>query len=232
MTQILKSTWQPIVVATVVIALITIATRLFNLDMLISGFFYSVEHKFPLKNDLLVRFFYRSINVSVAVSILFFIGFAIAAMIKKPVRKHNRLVLALFISIVIGPGLIVNSVFKENFGRPRPSQSIEFGGKHESKAVLEANWGNYGKSFASGHAAVPLAFLVLAFAACRRGKDKLAKRLAFGIVAWYLFVSYARVAAGGHHFTDVAWGGYFSFVCAWLSYILIESRGKTPDIKS
>ncbi|GLO61346.1 phosphatase PAP2 family protein [Vibrio sp. MACH09] len=226
MSQILQSKWQPIIIATIIIAIITIATRLFNLDIAITSFFYHSQDGFTLKNDSLVRFFYRSINISVTVSILFFIGFAIAALFKKSIRKHNRLVLALFISILLGPGLIVNSVFKENFGRPRPSQTVEFGGQYQPKAVLEANWGNEGKSFASGHAAVPLSFLLLAFAAYRRGKLKLAKQLAIGIVSWYLFVSYARVAAGGHHFTDVAWAGYFSFVCAWLSYIFIESRGK------
>lgn len=228
MTQILKSTWQPILIASIIIVLITIATRMFNLDILISGYFYEQGVGFPEKNDLLVRFFYRSINVSVTISILFFIGFAVLATIKKPLRKHNRLILALFISILLGPGLIVNSIFKENFGRPRPSQTIEFGGKHQPKEILEANWGNYGKSFPSGHAAVPLSFLLLAFAALRRGKLKLAKQLTVGIVAWYLFVCYARVAAGGHHFSDVAWAGYIAFVCAWLSYILIERRGKLP----
>lgn len=226
MSKLMDSRWQPIIIATIVIAIITLATRLFNLDILISGWFYQPGEGFPLKNDLLVRFFYRSINVSVVVSILFFLGFAVAAVIKKPLRKHNRLVIALFISILLGPGLIVNSIFKENFGRPRPSQTVEFGGKHQPQAVLEANWGNYGKSFPSGHAAIPLSFLLLAFAAYRRKKFRLAKQLAAGIVGWYLFVSYARVAAGGHHFSDVAWAGYFSFVCAWFSYKLIESRSK------
>lgn len=222
MSYYLKHRWQPIIIATIVIAIITIVTRLFNLDLLISGLFYVPNEGFPLKDNLFVRFFYRSVNVSVILSILFVLGFAVIALIKKPLRKHNLWVAAFVISMVVGPGLIVNTLFKENFGRPRPVQSIDFGGKYQHKAVLEANWGNDGKSFPSGHAAVPLSFLVFAFFAGRRGKVKLAKRLTVGIVAWYLFVCYARVAAGGHHFTDVAWGGYFSFVCAWLSYIGFE----------
>lgn len=213
-------------IATGVIALITVATRLLNLDLMVSGWFYSVEEGFFLRGALLEQLFYNSIPWAVTASLLFFIGFAIASLLFKKGRQHNRLVLALFIALVVGPGLIVNSVFKDNWGRPRPVQSEEFGGKHPHRAVLEYNWGNYGKSFPSGHAAVPLAFLVLAFAAHKRGKLKLAKRLAIGIVAWYLATSVARIVAGGHHFSDVAWAGYFAYLSAWLCYRYIYLPGE------
>lgn len=213
-----------VLIATLVILLLSIVIKIFDLDMLVSHYFYQVGVGFPHKTDLFVRFFYQSIPVAVTTSLLFFIAYPLIAYKKKSVRKYNYLVLALFISMLVGPGLIVNSIFKDNFGRPRPSQSIEFGGKHQARELLEANWGNYGKSFPSGHAAVPLSFLVLAFAAARRKKIVIAKRLAIGIFAWYLAVSYARIAAGGHHFSDVIWAGYFSFICAWLSYLYIERR--------
>ncbi|MCW8994826.1 MAG: phosphatase PAP2 family protein [Psychromonas sp.] len=230
MTLFLQNKWKPVIIATFIIAVITIATRLFNLDLLISNIFYVPGESFPLKNNPLIRFFYFSINVSVTLSIIFVIAFTIAASIKKTLRKYKMWVVALFISMVVGPGLIVNSLFKDHFGRPRPSQSIEFGGTLGSKAILEANWGNHGKSFASGHAAVPLSFLVLAFLAGRRGKVKLAKQLTVGLGAWYLLVCCARIAAGGHYFSDVAWAGYVSFVCAWLSYLLSNRFWKNPDI--
>ncbi len=218
--------WPPILLATAVIALITVATRLFNLDLIISGWFYTEGVGFPLKNNLLVELFYRSVPFMVTISLLFFILYAALALIKKIDTKYHRLVLALFISMLVGPGLIVNSVFKDHFGRPRPSQSIEFGGTHQHQPVLEANWGNYGKSFPSGHAAVPISFLVLAFSAKRQGKIRLARQLTAGLLFWYLLVSFARIAAGGHHFTDVLWAGYFSFIFAWLSYYLIERPRK------
>lgn len=217
-----KNIWPPLIIATIIIFLISIATRLFNIDLLMSHFFYTENVGFTHEEDFIVRLFYRSVPVAVTFSLVLFIGFSILAFINKPLRKHNRLVLALFISILVGPGLIVNSLFKEHFGRPRPSQTIEFGGQYEHKMVLEANWNNYGKSFPSGHASVPFSFLVLVFAAYRRGRLKLAKQLALGIVVWFLAASYSRIAAGGHHFTDVCWAGYFSFICAWLSYRFIE----------
>ncbi len=215
----------PILIASVVIVLITLATRLWNLDLIVSGAFYQAGEGFPLKDSLIVSFFYNSISWAVTTSVLLFLAYPLIYWQVQRSRKYRRIVLALFIALAVGPGVIVNSIFKDHFGRPRPVQTIEFGGKYEHKAVLEANWGNPGKSFPSGHASVPLAYLLLVFAAYRRNRKVLARNLAIGIVFWYLAVSYARIAAGGHHFSDVAWGGYIAFVSAWLSYIYIEKRG-------
>lgn len=221
----IKHRFFPIVAATAVVLFFTIAAWSDNLDILISGSFYQPGIGFPLKDTLLVSFFYNSIGWVVTASVLFFLAYPLIYWRVERSRKYWRIVLALFIALAVGPGVIVNSIFKDHFGRPRPVQTIEFGGQYEHKAALEANWGNPGKSFPSGHASVPLAYLLLAFAAYRRNRKVLARNLAIGIVFWYLAVSYARIAAGGHHFTDVAWGGYIAFVSAWLSYIYIEKRG-------
>lgn len=227
MNNMLQGKYAPVGVATIVILLLSAAIRLLNLDLLVSGLFYDAAgNTFPLKNNLLTVFFYNTIPWAVTGSLLFFLAYPFVAYFKRPVRKYNRLVLALFLSLLIGPGLIVNSIFKDNFGRPRPSQSIEFGGTEPHRAVLEANWGNKGPSFPSGHAATPLAFLVLALAARRRGYKTLATNLTYALVFWYVAVSLARIVAGGHHLSDVVWGGYFSFVCAWLSYQWIYNRTK------
>lgn len=219
-----KTKWLPIIIASIVILIITIATRTLDLDILISKAFYVSGQGFPLKQNLIVRFFYASVPVVIALSIIFFVGFAIAAFKNKNIRRHNRIVIALFVSIVIGPGIIVNTVFKDNFGRPRPHQTIEFGGKYESKQILEPNWGNRGSSFPSGHAAVPISFLLVSFALYRRGKLTLAKQIAAALIVWYVAVSFSRVAAGRHHFSDVSWAAYFSFITAWLSYVYIERQ--------
>jgi membrane-associated phospholipid phosphatase len=227
MSNLLQRKYLPVGIATIAILVVTVAIRLLDLDLLVSGYFYdAASNSFPLKEHPLTVFFYDTIPWAITGSLLFFIAYPFVAYFKKPLRKHNRLVLALFLSLLIGPGLIVNSIFKENFGRPRPTQSIDFGGAEQHRAVLEANWGNKGPSFPSGHAATPLAFLVLALAARRRGYKPLASRLTYALVFWYVAVSLARIVAGGHHLSDVAWGGYFSFVCAWLSYQWIYNRGK------
>jgi membrane-associated PAP2 superfamily phosphatase len=214
----------PIVIATVIIALITLSARIWNLDLIISGAFYNQETGFSGKSSVVVKFFYDTISWAVTTTLVFCLAYPVLYWRLPMVRQYWRTVLALFLCLSIGPGIIVNSIFKDNFGRPRPIQTQEFGGEYQHREVLEANWGNKGKSFPSGHASVPLAFLVLAFSAHRRKRVVLAQSMTIGITIWYVAVSYARIAAGGHHFTDVSWAGYIAFICAWLSYLYIEKK--------
>lgn len=42
--------------------------------------------------------------------------------------RQRRAAIFLLISLALGPGLLVNTVFKDHWGRARPSQIVEFGG--------------------------------------------------------------------------------------------------------
>jgi membrane-associated PAP2 superfamily phosphatase len=211
-------------IATIAIIAISICVRLFDLDIQIAHLFYDPEKGFFLEGTLLERIVKKSIDIAVIISLVFYLGYFMSATFFKKGRKQSRLAITLFLSLVIGPGLIVNDIFKENWGRPRPYRTLEFGGIHEPKQLLEYNWGNYGDSFPSGHAAFPLAFLVLAFAARDRNNRRLAVRLATGIGLWYIAVAVARVVAGKHHFSDVLWAGYISYMVAWFAHQLILKR--------
>ncbi|HBH49073.1 MAG TPA: PAP2 family protein, partial [Bacteroidales bacterium] len=43
----------------------------------------------------------------------------------------RRWALMMILTIVLGPGLLVNATFKDNWGRPRPNEIVEFGGKEK-----------------------------------------------------------------------------------------------------
>jgi lipid A 4'-phosphatase len=63
----------------------------------------------------------------------------------------------LLLSVVIGPGLLVNTVFKDHWGRPRPRDVVEFGGPlHYRPAPLPGGEG--GASFPCGHCSVGFLF--------------------------------------------------------------------------
>ncbi|THB81327.1 MAG: phosphatase PAP2 family protein [Desulfobacteraceae bacterium] len=226
MDNVFKRGGGPILKSTVFIVLITVIAVLFDLDYWIAKAFYVPGKGFPLEDAFLVRCIYESITVTAVLCCLFFIRFAYMAIKEMEAPKHSRLVMALFVSMLLGPLLIVNIVFKDHLGRPRPVHNIMFGGLYEPWSLVDARWGAFGNAFPSGHAAVPVSFLLLVFAAHRRGKRLLAAGLAAAILVWYLAVCYARIAAGRHFFTDVLWSAYFAFVCAWLSYLVIERRGK------
>jgi lipid A 4'-phosphatase len=70
----------------------------------------------------------------------------------------------LVIAGITGPGLIVNYIFKENFGRARPAQTTNFNGsKNFSPALYISNQCYHNCSFSSGHAAMAYYFTALAY---------------------------------------------------------------------
>ncbi|MFP5393977.1 MAG: PAP2 family protein, partial [Gammaproteobacteria bacterium] len=42
-------------------------------------------------------------------------------------RRHRRALAYLLATLVLGPGLIVNTVLKDHWGRPRPVHLVQFG---------------------------------------------------------------------------------------------------------
>ncbi|MBY0431541.1 MAG: phosphatase PAP2 family protein, partial [Rhodospirillales bacterium] len=107
-------------------------------------------------------------------------------------------------SLLIGPGLIVNVLLKDHWGRARPSQIVDFGGGARfSPALWLSDQCTDNCSFASGHGA--LGFWVLCFALLAPPRWRgwaVAAALAFGTA-----MSVTRIAQGGHFLSDVAFSG-------------------------
>jgi membrane-associated PAP2 superfamily phosphatase len=105
--------------------------------------------------------------------------------------------------LVVGPGLIVNYVLKPYFGRPRPSELVEFGGSLPYAPLGRVHDAQRGYSFPSGHAAMGFYLLTPAFLRYRRRGPRVAwiaaGLLSGGIVGW------TRIAIGAHFFGDVLW---------------------------
>lgn len=118
-------------------------------------------------------------------------------------RKHSVFILLL---LIIGPGLVVNVWLKDNHGRARPREVIEFGGKNEFKQFWEG--GNTGKnsSFPSGHASIAFSLFVPWFILRDRHKI-LARNILIAGATWGTVVGFVRIAQGGHFFSDVVWAG-------------------------
>lgn len=121
---------------------------------------------------------------------------------------------AMYIAMVIalGPGLVINVVFKENWGRPRPVHIGEFGGKYAYIPPLQKSDSGE-KSFPCGHCTVGYMFFALYFLSRKRKKLYLSLALTLA-----LMIAVARMTAGGHFISDVLWSGYLVFLVAWLLY--------------
>lgn len=129
-------------------------------------------------------------------------------------RLYAAYVLLVF---VVGPGLLVNTLFKDNWGRPRPVQVEELGGQdaYVPPGYFVAN--GDGRSFPSGHSSVGFAFIAFWFL-WRRDKPLWAKRALWGTLGLGVAVGLTRMAAGGHFLSDVIWSAWVVLFAAWLLY--------------
>ncbi len=154
---------------------------------------------------------------------------AIAVMIYFAVKRHHRLLSTTIVtlSLILGPALIVNSVFKEHWDRARPRTVEVFGGTQKfTPAWVVSDQCKRNCSFTSGHAAAGFAFIVGHFVA----KTRL--WLLLGLFSG-LSIGLARVAVGAHFLSDVLFSGVAVYlVTALMASILVNiASASTRRIK-
>jgi lipid A 4'-phosphatase len=107
---------------------------------------------------------------------------------------------------VIGPGILVNWVFKPCWSRPRPHAVKCFGGPRDFVPVLKFGDGEEDSSFPSGHAATGF-FLMAPALVCYRRRPWLALAFLLLGLSWGTLIGLARIVAGAHFPSDVLWSG-------------------------
>lgn len=139
---------------------------------------------------------------------------------KRTWRPHWRVALYLVLAMAIGPGLVVNDVFKKNWGRPRPKDVYEFNGDREFvKVWVKQDRGN-GNSFASGHASTGFFLFAPYFVLRRRHPGWAITFLAAGI-SYGALMGLTRMIQGAHFLSDVVWAfGFVYLTCAACAYLL------------
>ena len=124
--------------------------------------------------------------------------------------------------LVLGPGLLVNTVLKDNWGRPRPLHLTQFGGTaHFTPMLLPSKQCKRNCSFVSGHAAAGF-YPMAGFWLTRR------RRWLVGGIAFGSLVGFARMAMGAHFLSDVLFAGIcVYFTCRLLAYVF--RLGNKPE---
>lgn len=137
---------------------------------------------------------------------------------KRKLLVSGRATVFLLATLALGPGLLVNVVLKEHWGRPRPIDVTQFGGSQR----FVAWWDPRGDcaancSFVSGDVAG--AFWTIAPAALAPPQWRVA---AYGAaLALGTGMAAIRVMAGGHFLSDAIFAGIFTFLIIWVAYALI-----------
>lgn len=98
------------------------------------------------------KFLYRATSVPALIVV---IGAAVIYVVSFKVRSlgpYRRVSLYLILLVAIAPGILANLVLKEHWGRPRPREITEFGGRYAFESVLVQDPDSDGRSFPCGHA--------------------------------------------------------------------------------
>jgi len=134
----------------------------------------------------------------------------------------GRKVAYLVLVLTIGAGLIVNLGFKDHFGRARPREIAEFGGTRQfTAAFVVSNQCDKNCSFSSGEGAAGFFCVAVAMALTRRRVFHAAA------IAAGLTVSFARVAAGAHFFSDIVVSFFVMLIVAdALCFYMLRGAGQ------
>lgn len=191
-----------------------------ELDVAFSSLFYDPALGFVYKDLPWVQALYWAFaRLQIPILILLALGL-LWGWIEPRVARQRRVLWFLLLALLLGPGLVVNELLKNHWGRARPAQVTVFGGEATYTPPLQ--WSDQCQkncSMSSGHAALGFYPLALAWVWRRQRRWWVALGLLSGAC-----VGLGRILQGGHFLSDVlvscavVWG-----ICALLARLILPA---------
>lgn len=136
--------------------------------------------------------------------------------------------LFLGICLGVGPGLVANLMFKDQWGRARPKQVVEFGGSRTfTPPILFSKECPRNCSFVSGEASSTY----VPFFAAAVMIPQAAVPLAAAGVAMGLAAGAVRMAQGGHFLSDVIFAGVFMALTVLIVRRIMFGPAIAPNLR-
>lgn len=187
-----------------------------NLDLRLSATFYQngyfIGTRSPFVQTLRAQFWNLSLVMAWlslgSVLAAYILGWKILGV----ARRDWNIILWGFL---LGPGLVVNAIFKTYSGRARPADVLQFGGDDFFTPIGKiANQCLHDCSFVSGEVsgttAACIALWMILSVHAHRLSHEVEGLLRGGIVAIFAFVFWQRVASGGHFVSDALLAALFT----------------------
>jgi lipid A 4'-phosphatase len=150
----------------------------------------------------------------------------LAVVFQKPILHLNRRhLIYLLLALALGPGLLVNVVLKDHWGRARPDQIERFGGTRRfTPAFVISRECDRNCSFVSGHASVGFSLVSIAFLLRRHRKKSVALAISYGFL-----IGFIRILQGSHFASDVVFSFFAVYVVAKGLFILMVKKHEVAE---
>jgi lipid A 4'-phosphatase len=200
------------------LATVVLFTAFPQIDMAGSTLFRDPGHGFTVGRIFAVRALHEGWDIAARATAAALAVYLVASLLWKWLapRGRRRAAAFLLLTLLIGPGLIVNTL-KNNWGRARPMTVVELGGdKRFTPALVPSDQCARNCAFTSGHAAFGFWWMTPAFVDRRRRGMWIALGVALG-----LGIGLVRIAQGGHFLSDVLFSGWIVYGTALVLRALI-----------
>ncbi|MGE3770297.1 MAG: phosphatase PAP2 family protein [Bdellovibrionales bacterium] len=199
--------------------LLLAATFLPHLDLAAAGMFYD-----PARGGFWVRDIWAAELLHEAIQYGSRL-LAVVLLLMATLNRHRKAALFLLAALLIGPGLVTNTVFKDNWDRARPAQVQAFGGDKQFTPVWQpADQCEKNCSFPSGDGALGFflhAFFYVAAAGRRR------ETFLWGFIGGGAIFGGLRIGMGAHFLSDVLWAGLLMLLTTALVHALFYGMNAT-----
>lgn len=199
-------------------------------DIRAASLFYQPGAGFPIGSLQPWRFLYQfgvyPAYTMGSVALLFFI----AGFFRPSLSRFRRQALFITLLLIIGPGILANSVFKDHWGRPRPTKVDMFGGTMAFHQPWQPGPAPKNASFPAGHPTAAF-YLSAPYFILREKKRRQALLWLWGGILYGVVMGIARVIQGGHFVTDVIWSVGFVYLTA-MALAMIMFPESDPDVKT
>jgi len=222
--RLLAQLGDPIIASLLFIALVSAVFLAFpDLDVGFSALFWNAQSGFQLRGDRLLLALRKSNDIAVIVAVAAILA-GLATKLAAPTRPsliRPSHALFLGVSLALGPGLLVNAILKDHWGRPRPPMITTFGGIEPYVPVWEPSDSCVRNcSFVAGETSSAVWLIGLAILLPARWRP-------VGVAAGCLYaalISLNRIAFGGHFLSDVLLSIGLTMLVMSVVYRLVVER--------
>ena len=195
-----------------------------EIDLWVSSAASDPETLFYFNHPFPIRVIYYSVEIlAISLSTALVILLVATCIKKLPIAGlSSKGLLFLLLALMLGPGLVVNLISKNIWGRARPAHIEQFGGSLKfSPAFVFSDQCDSNCAFVSGHSAFGFYFIAFSQLLKRHRKKLFAFAIGYGGL-----IGFGRIYQGGHFISDVIFSFYFVYFPIKLLYYFMYEKSK------